>query len=485
MKKTIVLLVLFWMLFPQFLMAQEKYIDQIKIEDVRVTRDGNSVALDMNIILDGLKMRSNDVMLLSPALRNRADGEILKMLPPVQVAGKKRSIVLERMASSGISREWNVDPKMEFTRKNNTPQLITYSHRMANEQWMSDTELIFVEVAHGCADCFIHEGAKVILEQFMPDKYVPNYKLTYITPQVEPIKARSDRHTASFSFVVDRHELRRDYKNNATEFDRVDKVVSEVVKNKDLTITEFSVIGYASPEATFEYNKQLAGRRANAFADYLIATHGVRHNQFKVVGHGEDWEGLTQAVRNSSLSTKSEVLSIIDKTGNPDARDAKIKAIDNGETYNILLNQYYPALRRTDYVIAYTVRAFDVEEAKAVIKTNPKHLSLNEMYLVAQSYPAGSKEFMEVFDIATRLYPNEPVAMINGSAVDVEGGNYQAAIDRLTRIQDRPEALNNLGVAYAKAEQWEKAQECFEKAIANGDEAAKHNMEELNKVEKE
>lgn len=63
------------------------------------------------------------------------------------------------------------------------------------------------------------------------------------------------------------------------------------------------------------------------------------------------------------------MLDIITSTGNPDARDAKIIALDNGATYRTLLDRYYPALRRTDYVIAYNVRAFDVEEAREVIRS--------------------------------------------------------------------------------------------------------------------
>ncbi|WP_211833758.1 OmpA family protein, partial [Porphyromonas levii] len=328
-----------------------------------------------------------------------------------------------------------------------------------------------------CADCFVHEDAKVLLTPFVKE---PVFVLSYITPEVEPVKVRADRHTATFNFVVAKHDLIRDYKNNASEFARVDKVVSEVVKNKDLTVTEFAIEGYASPEGNFESNRALAGRRANAFADYLVSTHGVSKSQFKVTGHGEDWEGLKAAVSKSALSTKSQVLDVIANTPNADARDAKIRAIDGGKTYNDLLTNYYPPLRRTEYVIAYNVRAFSVDEAREVIKTNPKLLSLNEMYLVAKSYPAESKEFKEVFDIAARLYPNEPVAIINASAADIEGGNYQAAIDRLSKLSNNAAALNNMGVAYAKMGDADRAMECFNKAIELGSSEAMANLKELS-----
>lgn len=477
MKKTVTSLVLLLMLLPQMLMAQDKYMDQIKVEDLRVDREGEYVVVDMKINLDDLKIRSNDVILLSPALRLTGSQEVVKMLAPLQVSGRTRSIVLDRMADTGIAREYRVDPSMDFTRKNGISQSISYSQRIPFERYMTEAQLIFVEVVQACADCFVHEGEKVLLTPFVKE---PVYLLSYVTPQVEPVKARADRHTATFNFVVAKHDLIRDYKNNAAEFARVDKVVSEVVKNKDLTVTEFAVAGYASPEGNFESNRALAGRRANAFADYLVSAHGVQKSQFRVTGHGEDWEGLKVAVTNSNLSTKTQVLDVIAHTGNPDARDAKLQAIDGGKTYNDLLTVYYPPLRRTDYVIAYNVRAFSVEEAREVIKTNPKLLSLNEMYLVAKSYPAESKEFKEVFDIAARLYPNEPVAIINASAADIEGGNYQAAIDRLSKLSNNAEALNNLGIAYARMGNLERAKASFLQAINLGSANAQRNLEELN-----
>lgn len=452
-------------------------MNQIKVEDVHVARNGEYVTLNMNICLDDLKMRSNDVLLLSPALRMPGAREVVKMFPPVQVAGRTRSIVLDRMADSGIAREWQVDPKMDFMRKNGSKQSITYSQRMPFESYMSEAELVFVEVVHGCADCFVHEDAKVLLTPFVKE---PVFVLSYITPEVEPVKVRADRHTATFNFVVAKHDLIRDYKNNASEFARVDKVVSEVVKNKDLTITEFAVTGYASPEGGFEYNRALAGRRANSFADYLMSNYGIQRSQFKVTGHGEDWDGLKDAVSKSSLSNKDAILDIIAKTANADARDGKIRALDGGKTYSNLLNNFYPPLRRTEYVIAYKVRPFSVHEAREVIKTNPKLLSLNEMYLVAKSYPAESKEFKEVFDIAARLYPNEPVAIINASAADIEGGNYQAAIDRLSKLSNNAAALNNMGVAYAKLGDTARAIDCFNKAIELGSSEAMANLKELS-----
>ena len=485
MKKISATIVFLLLLFPQLLSGQERYLNEIQVEDLEVIEKDGNVTIQMNINLNRLQIRSNDALLISPALRPTGRSQVERILPPIQVNGRKRDIVLRRLSTPGSSRYVQGEILNEVRRKNGTMQDVNYRYTFPKEDWMNRADLVLVTMVYSCADCFEYEDLKLVqspLFNEVKSTYVPaGYKLTYIAPNVEEVKSRADKYSATFNFEVGRDELKREYKGNATELDKVNKVVSEVVKNKDLNITDFSIIGYASPEGNFDANQSLSARRAQAFANYLMSTYGIRRDQFSVTGQGEDWFGLKQVVRESSIPLKNSIIDIIDLTPNPDARDAKLRALDGGATYNNLLQNYYPALRRTEYVIAYNVRAFDIEEAKQIIKTNPKLLSLKEMYLVARSYPATSREFKEVFDIATRLYPNEPIAIINASAADIEGGNYQAAIERLSKLSSNADAVNNMGVAYAKMGMHERALECFQMATNMGNMNAQYNLAELNK----
>ena len=167
----------------------------------------------------------------------------------------------------------------------------------------------------------------------------------------------------------------------------------------------------------------------------------------KVNWMGEDWIGLRQEVTKSDLANKKEILEILD-IQDINKRKAKLHALNGGRTYKILLDKYYPPLRRIDYTLAYIARPFDVNEAKQVIKTKPQYLSLNEMFLVANSYDKGSDQFKEVFDIA------------------VQGINL-------------PEAWNNLGVAYAMKKDYTTAMQYFDQAAQAGMQDAAANRDEL------
>lgn len=83
------------------------------------------------------------------------------------------------------------------------------------------------------------------------------------------------------------------------------------------------------------------------------------------------------------------------------------------------------------------------------------------MFLVANSYDKGSDQFKEVFDIAVRLYPTDPIAQLNTAALEIETGAYDPAISRLQGI-NLPEAWNNLGVAYAMKKDYTTAMQYFD-----------------------
>ena len=223
---------------------------------------------------------------------------------------------------------------------------------------------------------------------------------------------------------------------------------------------------------------KLSENRAKAFATYMKDKENLPASLLKVNWEGEDWIGLRHAIKESNLADRDKILEILN-ISDINKRKAQLRALNGGRTYRMLLDDYYPSLRRIDYTLAYIARPFDVNEAKQVIKTKPQYLSLNEMFLVANTYPKESPEFKEVFDIAVRLYPTDPVAQQNTAALEIERGATDAGIKRLEAI-NTPEAWNNLGVAYAKKKEYQQALEYFTKASNAGVEAATQNKNALS-----
>ena len=451
---------------------------EVKVVNESIEKRSDNVAVSFEFIFDDVAVRSNDMVIYTPVIVSPNNSDMRVELPSVVLTGNKRNKVLNRRQR--LYGKINVvEPQIILKKKKGAQQSIEYNTNVAYSDWMRGATLAVQTAVSGCADCYNQTDDLFVAGNIMPQIDFPTFALIYIEPEVEEVKTRSDRHAATFNFPLNSHKLQRDYKDNRPKFDEVDRTIREVLSNDDIEITDFNIAGYASPEGSAPHNKTLAEERAKIFAHYLVTQFNLSEDMFKVESFGEDWEGLQKAVEISNIADKAEILSIINTVENEDARDTPLRNLSNGNTYRTLLDEFYPPLRRTEYIIAYTVRSFDVEEAKEIINTNPKLLSLNEMYLVAQSYGAGTPQFKEVFNIAARTYPDSEIAILNSAATDIENNAIDRAINQMQKLEDNPKAWNNLGVAYALKGDTEKALQLFSKAVAANNADAVQNLEKL------
>jgi predicted negative regulator of RcsB-dependent stress response len=122
-----------------------------------------------------------------------------------------------------------------------------------------------------------------------------------------------------------------------------------------------------------------------------------------------------------------------------------------------------------------------VDEAAEVIKTRPKLLSLNEMFHVANRFPAESTEFKEVFEVAAKTFPESEIANINVAVTELNNNNVDAALERLDKMKENKESWNLLGVIHAKKGNVEEAANYFRKSMEAGNKDALHNLQQLEK----
>lgn len=475
MKRIIYLLTILSFFAHVGLQAQNAGQGAIAFENIQTKKVGNNLIMNFTTNLSSLKMKSQEMIVLTPVLQSDDKAKFFEF-NPVVITGHNRMKALNRELGFG-SYQFEQEPTVIFRHRNNESESIPMELSIPYEAWMRNASLLVEANTTGCASCEIASNMYGLAKQVLPPVVVPDYELIYLTPPAEPVKQRSETHSAYLNFEVGKSALLRDFKNNATVLDEVNKIVSEVRNDANLKFTEFNVTGYASPEGNFDSNMKLSESRAKAFVTYMKDKEKMDPSIMKVNWMGEDWSGLRKEVSQSNLADKKEIMDILEIT-DISRRKAKLHALNGGKTYKMLLDDYYPALRRIDYTLAYIARPFDVNEAKQVIKSKPQYLSLNEMFLVANSYQKGSPEFKEVFDIAVRLYPTNPVAQLNTAALEIETGANDAAINRLQGI-NLPEAWNNLGVAYVNKQEYQKAAECFSKAAAAGIQVAAQNKNAL------
>lgn len=458
----------------QVVMAQG-YTGSLSFTPVVAKKQGDSLHLNFATMLDDVTLKSRASLLLTPRLVS-ADGTHSYEFKPVLVGGRNREVMWRR---------GELQPaEVQMVRRHNGRQESIQHHIAAPYyEWMRSARLLIDEQVRGCAACELATQRYTLAQRLFKEPYKPSFMLAYITPEAEPVKVRADKFTARFNFRVNRSELLPNLGNNAAELRRVDSVATSILKNADVQIKNVSIDGYASPEGNFKANTTLSYNRAVAFVKYLKATYNLGTDLFDVKGHGEDWEGLLQVVSKTAMTDREQVIDIIQNTADDVKRKQQLKALSGGATYARMLQELYPPLRRTEYQFTYQVRPFSIEEACVRIKTNPQLLSLNEMYLVANFYPAGSPDRKEALEKAAQFFPRNPVSQFNVLAGRLaEGKKEQKALSYLEKYAASAQQQNNLGVAYALEGDLVRARACFQKAQELKE--AQHNLAELDKMEK-
>ena len=248
------------------------------------------------------------------------------------------------------------------------------------------------------------------------EPYKPDYHLAYLEPKAEQEKARNLKGQAYLDFVVNKTDIRRDYRRNAEELRKVEETINVVRQDPNITITHIGIHGYASPEGNYASNARLAEGRAQAFKDYVQQLIDVTAQLFSVESTPEDWEGLERALENqggwlndssvAKIRVPVPMILIVKSDAKPDEKERQLKT-RYPALWKQLLTDVFPALRHSDYMVSYTIRPFTIDEAKEMIRQKPQQLSLNEMFLVANTYTPGSQDFNEVFETAVRMYPDE------------------------------------------------------------------------------
>ena len=253
--------------------------------------------------------------------------------------------------------------------------------------------------------------------------------------------------------------------------------------DKYATITGISIKGYASPEGSYANNERLAKGRSEALLAYVRERYGLDGVDTEASYEAEDWQGLEARMERSSMPAREALLDVIRDASidDPDRREEKLRGVDGGEPYRYLLKEIYPALRHSDYKVSYTIRPISVEEAKELIYSDPKQLSLDEMFRVAQTYETGSAEFKEVFEIAVRMYPDDPVSNLNAANSALLNGDSAAARRYLAKAQEGPERRLAEGVASWLEGDTDRAATIF-RALTNDvrvGEQARANLEQV------
>lgn len=462
------------------------YSGDIGIEPVRLEQSGDFLYIDMNFILKDVKVRTVHGVDFIPQLVAPAN---TYNLPKVSVKGKDEYLAYERRLSLMSAKEKRkyVTPYLVKKVNKRTNDTIRYRYVLPYESWMADAKLNVQRDECGCGESTLMSVQPVIdqvkLERFL-SPYIVNPHFAYVEPKVEVVKSREIQAECFLDFEVNKINIRPEYMNNPRELAKIRVMIDDLKLDPSIKVNRLDIIGYASPEGTLATNKRLSEGRAMALRDYLASRYDFPRNQYHIIFGGENWDGLVDALETLDMDYKNEVLDIIKDIPIEKGRETKLMQLRGGVPYRYLLKNVFPSLRVAICKVNYDIKNFNVDEAKEVIKRRPQNLSLNEMFLVANTYPKGSQEFIDVFETAVRMYPDSEIANMNAATAALSRNDLISAERYLKKMESQeywPEYNNAMGILTLLKGDYELAEEYLNKARELGLDVATDNLEELAK----
>ena len=476
-----------WHFIVAGFLCQAQQAGQIYIIPKRLSINGDKLTVEMMFDMSRLRLSSSESITYTPIITGNDNQHIL---PQLIVKGSNRykadrreEFLSGRSSAFAANQGDNLNTSIYAIEKFNKKTIITYLVSVEYSAWMQGSTLVVREETCGCSGIQSKMTQRTIVFDETSSKSDFQPRFNFIVPEREIEKNRFDIGNAYLEFSQGGSTITPNFRNNQTELDKINQMISMLTSDHDVIVTSIEMRGYASPEGSAQSNYELSSQRAKAMRDYFVRRlANIPSSSFLTGIGGEDWEGLKKLLMSYSVDYKEEIINIINTVQDLDIRERRIQQLGNGGPYRQIFRDLYPKLRRVDCQINYTVRNFTVAESKERIQQKGKLLSQNEMYQIASSYPAGSHEFNETLITARQYFQGNDIANLNAAAALSEG-NPASADEYLKQVQNRnlPEYANCMGVLSIYKGNYSAAEDFLRRAQDAGLAEASHNLRELQK----
>lgn len=443
-----------------------KHIDKVYISATPEILEvkGNTITVTINAEFPARYFHKKAVMNITPVLVYE-DGET--ELPSMNFIG-------EKVSGDGVVVSKKYGGSYSYT------MTIPYDDEMYNSLLIVEPLVYkFKEVVHpnnqkikdnaefAAANAFLVAEGVINTAQHI-DKTA--LKTAYTNPKMEQKHVVTDMGDIFFRVNSDAINWAVPLNKEAKNRTAVNDLMSHIIQGWN--IEDIEIIGWASPEGSMKYNKDLSNKRAKMTEDFMkkrlaslsahknskVSYENVNDIHFATKGNGADWDGLMKAVEKSNIKDKTKILNTL-KNQTPEQRVAQLNKYI--QQYPEFEKSILPSLRRTIINVNTIEPMMTDEQITKACTNNPQSLSCDQMMYAATLVKELKNKEM-IYLTAIETYPNQAEPYCNAGAVAIEKGNTKHAKQLLRQaieIDDLlAEAYNNLGVVaifendYATAE---------------------------------
>jgi len=341
-------------------------VQTIRVEVNRIERQDSCMKVDMNIDLSEVHLIPDCMIYLHPWLLSGKDS---LLLPPVVLNGPQSDLMYRRRQSLGKTD--SIPPHIAIREGGN--QLPRVNYRKTNipyRQWMDSATIVLRDENCNCDNRLIPFSIKV--ERIPPlvviqtDTVIIRDTIKIDRPVVTPVSLVAEKkketviehagYRANIYFPASGMKILPEHDLNRVAWRKFVSEIDSLRSNNANTVLGITVIGYSSPEGSYNANDIIAKRRALALKKYLETVYDPTQVEIRTEWIAEDWDGLADIIRASDMIDKDKVLNIIDNVEMFNGRESQLKYLSSGAPWRYMMNAYFPRLRCASCRIGYLKR---------------------------------------------------------------------------------------------------------------------------------
>lgn len=422
--------------------AQTVYKGKLQVNYQQFTLEESLLRVKMRVSYDPDDLKSGDILNFTPVLKGATQQQ---PLASAVINGRERGNYEERKARLTATERKNM-PTIKRDHKNRN--FFDYETTIPYIQWMNLAALYIETEECGWKDDSHKYEDKVMdlitIEGLQTNHLVANSRSSIAAapidwiPFIPPtaVKPVTEQQVTGQIMLADNRQIGQ--MGNRAFCNSIYDCLKQELTRKGGTVSELLLHGFGAPIGNHQRNEQRCFQRSQDLKEYLL--HRNFADALSVTWTAEDWQSiirLTQA--DCIIPLRSAAIEVMQSVNVANGREDQLKALSGGQTYAMLKKHIFPRVQRIEYTA--TIQFTD-EERKA------ETASLISLYNTASSFARGSQEYNDIVFMAARLYPNNPVAVINAAGMALIIGDVSKAESYLEKWITTPLAYQNLGVLY-------------------------------------
>lgn len=167
------------------------------------------------------------------------------------------------------------------------------------------------------------------------------------------VSAHEVKHTFTVMFPQGGSVLDRNFGTNGETMDSVIVYLEKVLRNGALHLCMIEFSGNVSPDGSSSVNRRISAGRMKSLEQYVRSRVEIPDSIIIRNGHFIEWDCLLEAVSDSSVPYREEVLRILgeDFRGTDLERKYALMALDGGRVWRDMYRRLFPVMRNAAAVV--------------------------------------------------------------------------------------------------------------------------------------